>query len=222
MGAGTVPEAANVRIARTVQWTGIALATALPEALLIAVASLLYALLILIAASLSEAQLSVMNPKQLEVPQERANVLLSTACQVVAQEFKVSDPSALRFSLVLVLEEKEEHYTVDEKKLEYKLFMKEWDETKFAALVMRLCVQRLPTHEQETRLLKEILRRSDKISPVNANKLRRDAAVRLPPPPRSAGADCTSAVREQPCQNPNLRLSSPRNPAEDVLGFRLL
>ena len=143
MGAGTVPEAANVRIARTVQWTGIALATALPEALLIAVASLLYALLILIAASLSEAQLSVMNPKQLEVPQERANVLLSTACQVVAQEFKVSDPSALRFSLVLVLEEKEEHYTVDEKKLEYKLFMKEWDETKFAALVMRLCVQRL-------------------------------------------------------------------------------
>ena len=115
MGAGTVPEAANVRIARTVQWTGIALATALPEALLIAVASLLYALLILIAASPSEAQVSIMNPKQLEAPQERANVLLSTACQVVAQEFKVSDPSALRFSLVLVLEEKEEHYTVDEK-----------------------------------------------------------------------------------------------------------
>jgi hypothetical protein len=81
--------------------------------------------------------------------------------------------------------------------------MKEWDETKFAALAMRLCVLQLPTREQEARLLKEILRRSDTISPVTANQLRRDAAARLPRPPRSIGSDCMSAVREQPCQNPN-------------------
>ena len=92
---------------------------------------------------------------------------------------------------------------MDEKRLEYRLYMKEWDETKFAGLVMRLCVQQLPTREQGARLLKEILGRSDKIGPVSANKLRRDAAARLPRSPRSAGSDCMSAVRERPCQNPN-------------------
>jgi len=92
---------------------------------------------------------------------------------------------------------------VDEKKLAYRLYMKEWDESKFTALAIRLCVQRLPTREQETRLVKEILRRSGKISPVSVNNLRRDAAVDLPPPSKSTGADCMSAVREQPCQNAN-------------------
>ena len=90
---------------------------------------------------------------------------------------------------------------MDEKKLEYKLYMKEWDETKFARLAMRLCMQQLPTRELEARLLKEILHRSDTISPVTANQLRRGAAVRVPPPPR--GSDCMSAVRERPCQQPN-------------------
>lgn len=57
----------------------------------------------------SLSQLTIVNPKHLEVPEEKGKVLLSTACRVVAQEFHVSDPSALRFSLVLVLGEKEEH-----------------------------------------------------------------------------------------------------------------
>lgn len=35
---------------------------------------------------------------------------------------------------------------MDEKRLEYKLYMKEWDETKFAGLAMRLCAQQFPTH----------------------------------------------------------------------------
>jgi len=159
--------------------------------------------LLTLAASPCAAQLTIVNPRQLEVPPEKGNVVLSTACRVVAEEFRVSDPSVLRFSLVLVLGEREEHYTVDDKKLEYRLYMKEWDETKFATLAMRLCVQQLPTREQEARLLKEIMRRSDTISPVTANQLRRDAAVRLPPTTRSIGSDCMSAVRTQPCQNPN-------------------
>jgi hypothetical protein len=159
--------------------------------------------LMMLAASPSGAQLIIVNPKQLEVPLEKANVVLSTACRVVAEEFRLSDPSALRLSLVLVLGEREEHYTVDEKKLEYKLYMKEWDEAKFATLAMRLCVQQLPTREEQPRLLKEILRRSDTISPITANELRRrDAAVRSAPP-RGIGSDCVSAVREHPCQNPN-------------------
>jgi hypothetical protein len=159
--------------------------------------------LMMLAVSPSGAQLTIVNPKQLEVPPEKANVVLSTACRVIAEEFRLSDPSALRLSLVLVLGEREEHYTVDEKKLETKLYMKEWDEAKFATLAMRLCVQQLPTREQQTRLLKEILRRSDTISPITASELRRrDAAERLAPR-RSVGSDCVSAVREQPCQNPN-------------------
>jgi len=148
------------------------------------------------------------NPKQLEVPPEKGNVVLSIACRVVAEEFRVSDPSALRFSLVLVLGEREEHYTVDEKKLEYKLYMKEWDETKFARLAMRLCMQRLPTREQEARLLKEILRRSDTISPVTANQSRRDAAVRLPTREASVPIACRQFARNRARTQILRRLSS--------------
>ena len=220
MDARTVLPAPRMRLAKSIQLIGSciffsaklyaapdgtpsALPAVLPEALRVVVAALLCALSVLIAAFPCTAQLTIVNPKQLEVPQAKANILLNTACRVVAKKFRVSDPSSLRFSLVLVLGEREEHYTVDEKKLEYKLYMREWDETKFVALAMRFCVQRLPTREQEARLLKEILHRSDKISPVPANELRRDAAASLLPPPRNTGSDCLSAAREQPCRNPN-------------------
>ena len=158
---------------------------------------------LLVAGAQCSAQLTILNPNHLDVPEEKANALLSTACRVVAQEFHVTDISALRFSLVLVLGEKEEHYTIDEKRLEYKLYMKQWDEAKFAALAMRLCVQRLPTRDQEARLLKEILRRSDKISSISASQLRKDSALRPPALSRSLPSDCMSAVREEPCQHPN-------------------
>jgi hypothetical protein len=83
---------------------------------------------LLVAGAQCSAQLTILNPNRLDVPEEKANVLLSSACQVVAQEFHVTDISALRFSVVLVLGEKEELYTIDEKRLEYKLYMKQWDE----------------------------------------------------------------------------------------------
>ena len=61
---------------------------------------------LLVTCAQCSAQLTILNPNHLNVPEEKANALLSTACRVVAQEFHVSDISALRFSLVLVLGEK--------------------------------------------------------------------------------------------------------------------
>jgi hypothetical protein len=61
--------------------------------------------LMMLAASPCTAQLTIVNPKQLQVPEEKGNVVLSTACRVVAEEYRVSDPSALRLSLVLVRKE---------------------------------------------------------------------------------------------------------------------
>ncbi len=87
------------------------------------------------------AQLTVVNPKQLAVPQERGTILLGTACRVSRTSSAWAIHRLSGFPLALVLGEREERYTVDEKKLEYKLYMKEWDETKFAALAMHLCVQ---------------------------------------------------------------------------------
>jgi len=156
-------------------------------------------LLILTASSPTAAQLTVINPKHLEVPEEKAGILLRTACEVVAGEFHVSDASDLKFGLTLVLGEVEEHYTADEGTRSYTLYLKEWEEFKFATLAMRLCVYQLPTRRRESRLVNEILRRSDKISPVWAGKLRNEPHRGLP---ATAGPNnCMSALNSQPCEN---------------------
>src|SRR5271169_4378450 len=158
--------------------------------------SLLAALLSL--SSVGFAQLSIVNPKHLDIPDEMASVLLNTACQVVAEEFHQHDASELQFRMVLVLGDEEEHYTVEEKKRVYTLYLKQWDEDKFATLAMRLCVQRLATSSHETRLVKEILRRTEKITPISTRDLKNRARPVLIPPVRN---DCDSAVREQRCQD---------------------
>jgi hypothetical protein len=156
-------------------------------------------LVLLTASSPTAAQLTLINPKHLEVPEEKAGILLRTACEVVAGEFQVSDASDLRFRLTLVLGEFEEHYTADEATRSYTLYLTDWNEFKFATLAMRLCVHQLPTRRRESRLVNEILRRSDEISPISARKLRNEPRRGLP----GIGGpdDCMSALRPQPCQN---------------------
>ena len=155
----------------------------------------LYVLFLLLHSPI-HAQLSVVNPKHLEMPAERANVILSTACSVVAEQFHQRDTSNLRFQTVLVLGDSPEHYQVDEQKGIYTLYLKQWDERKFATLAMRFCVQRLATSVKEDHLVREILRRANQIGPVSVDALReRSRPVSISP----ARDDCYSAARDQGC-----------------------
>jgi hypothetical protein len=155
-------------------------------------------LILLSLNSASHAQLSVVNPNHIEMPLERAMVILNTACLVVADEFHQRNASDLHFQTVLVLGNSEEHYQVDEKKGIYTVYLRQWDERKFATLAMRFCVQRLASSVREDHLVQEILRRTDRIGPVSADALRgHSRSVSISP----GAHDCYSATRDERCSD---------------------
>ena len=61
-------------------------------------------------------QLTIINPKHLVVPQEKAEILISTARRVVTETFPLSDHAKdAKFPITLELGQKEEHYSADDK-----------------------------------------------------------------------------------------------------------
>jgi hypothetical protein len=58
-------------------------------------------LLLLATTSLGSAQLTIANPKHLDLPEHRARVLLSETCRVVANKFHVRNSSDLEYSVTL-------------------------------------------------------------------------------------------------------------------------
>jgi hypothetical protein len=70
--------------------------------------------LLLMATSFGLGQVTIKNPKHLEVPEDRVRVLYSTACRTVAEEFNIRDSSKLESPFTLVLGEPYQHFQVDE------------------------------------------------------------------------------------------------------------
>ena len=159
-------------------------------------------LLLPATSSLGIAQLTITNPKHLDLPEPRARVLLSETCRVVANEFHVHDPSDLEYSLTLVLGEKDEGYGIDNEG-KVTLYLQQWSESKFIDEATRLAVQSLANRDRVQRLAKEILRRSNRILPVPQSSLRSPDRFSRTLPRIGAGADCMSAVRDEPCSTTN-------------------
>jgi hypothetical protein len=128
--------------------------------------------LFLFANSLAFAQLTIDNPKHLDVPQEKAKVLLRLACRTVAKEFHSREQSKVEFDFRLVLGEKEERYGIDDKTGVPTLYLQQWNETKFATAAIRLAVQKSVDRNREERMISDILQRSEQIVSIPANKLR--------------------------------------------------
>ena len=96
--------------------------------------------LFLLVNSLTFAQLAIDNPKHLDVPEEKARVLLKMACRAVATEFHSRERSKAEFDLRLVLGERDEHYGFDEQTGIPTLYLQQWDETKFTNAAIRFAV----------------------------------------------------------------------------------
>jgi hypothetical protein len=111
----------------------------------------------------------------------------------VSDECRQSNTSDLRFETVLVLSLGEEHYTVDENRNTYTVFLNPWDERKFATLAMRFCVQRFAA-SREKHLVQEIFRRVNRTGPVSVESLRGHTQTVLSPPVEAA---CYSAARTE-------------------------
>jgi hypothetical protein len=141
----------------------------------------------------SSAQLTIQNPHHLPVPEQKASVLMSTACRVIAEHF-ASAKGDQRLRLTLVLGSSDEHYTAEGDKDAYTLFLQRWDENKFTLAVTNLAIQRLVVNDRLASLVSEILRRSDQVAPVPAAQLR-GSRISIPP---LAGqtSGCLSAITE--------------------------
>ena len=155
-------------------------------------------LLLLATHSSGLVQLTIANPKHLDVAQERAKVLLIETCRVVAKEFHVRNSSDVEYSLTLVIGEQDEGYGID-KEGNITLYLQQWSERKFVVWATRLAIQSLANHDREDRLAKEILRRADRTLPVSKNALLGHDGSPRPASPTGVETDCISAVRDEPC-----------------------
>ncbi len=128
-----------------------------------------FVLLILVLPSLGRAQLKIENPRNLDVPVERAQVIFSTGCRVVAEEFHIKPKELAHFPLILVLGTPADLYEDDHDSGSYKIHLQTWNEKKFAIGVMRLAVEMLVTRERRDRLVSEILTRANSIAPLDVS-----------------------------------------------------
>jgi len=144
--------------------------------------------------------LTIVNSHQTDVPIEKARVLLLTTCSVVAEEFH-KRPEDVDLRMTLILGEPHERVAVDDSGA-MTLYLERWNETKFVDGVITGAMQLLMPLHTRRQVFTEILRRSDKIAPVAANRLR-IPSTNSPVPRRSLMQDCISALNSTPCWWPD-------------------
>ena len=126
-----------------------------------------------VLAPAATAQLSVVNPRHLNVSEEKARLILNTAYRVVAEQFKIRDFASDEQKLTLVLGEPNERYEEQSSGKACTVYLSQWDEEKFAVAAMRHAVYRLAHGQRMNRMIGEVLRRANLAAPVSIDTLRR-------------------------------------------------
>lgn len=121
---------------------------------------------LLLASSMSVAQLSFHNPKNLNLPEDQARWLLRVSCRAVADHLHLREPSVPEFEMRLVLGEEDEHFGYDETTGVPILFLREWNEQKFVTAAVRFAVEWSVSLPQQQHIIAEVLRRSKRDAPV--------------------------------------------------------
>lgn len=124
------------------------------------------------ASSIASAQIAVKNPNNLPLPTNKPQIMFKTACQVVAEEFRIGDPAKLDFPLTLVLGEPF-RYTADDEKQLYTIYLDRWDDTLFTSSVVMLASHRVVTKERYKKIVVEALRRANRVAPIEVDALRK-------------------------------------------------
>ncbi|MGH9544358.1 MAG: hypothetical protein ACRD23_04000 [Terriglobales bacterium] len=130
------------------------------------------AALFLLANSMALSQLAIDNPKHLDLPEEKARVLLRLASRAVATELHSRQAPKAEIDLRLVLGGKDEHYGIDEETGIPTLYLQQWNERKFTTAAVRFAVQKSIDRDGEERMIADILRRSEQVGPISADRLR--------------------------------------------------
>ena len=133
--------------------------------------SIVLAIVTFLFMSVSTAQVTIKNPRNLDVPEQRVEMLHRIICRVVAEEFHISGKE-VEGPVTLFLGEEREHTVVDESNGSYDIYLHRWDEAGFAISDTELSVQRILSRDRFRRIAREVIRRVNKAGPVNANALR--------------------------------------------------
>jgi hypothetical protein len=129
------------------------------------------AVLIIVTGSMAAGEIKIENPKHLDVPEQKARVLLKLACQAVVNELHLSGRSNADFDLRLVIGGADEGYVIDQASGMPTIYLRQWDETKFTTAALKLAVQKSIDRAHEERMIPDVLRRSDQIAPISVNRL---------------------------------------------------
>ena len=124
------------------------------------------ALLLLLVAP-SAGQISIENPRSVDVYGDRAWVIYAAASEVVAEKFHRKHPAELQVPFKLVMGTAESSVFYDDVRGEYEIRLREWNDNEFAFCALRLTMQRLVTLQQRRELLTETLARARKRLPTS-------------------------------------------------------
>jgi hypothetical protein len=128
--------------------------------------------LAMLGSTAAHAQITIKNPKHLPLPDYKLQALYRIACEQVAEEFHISDPAKLDFPLTVVLGEPS-HYTSDDDKQSYVIYLDRWDDIRFTSSVVLLAAHRVVSRERYKRMVLETLRRANEIMPIQAADLQK-------------------------------------------------
>src|SRR5215470_20204827 len=95
-----------------------------------------------IAAPCAVSQLTIENPRHVDIPEAQARILLQMSFQAVAKELRPGQKTNSEFPLRLVIGQEDERYGLDAKTGVPTLFLRQWDPVKFATAAVRFAIQR--------------------------------------------------------------------------------
>jgi len=148
------------------------------------------------------SQLRIENPRQQEVPETQARILLQMSFQAVAKELRPEQKTDAEFPLRLVIGQEGERFGVDAKTGVPTLFLRQWDPVKFTTAAVKFAIEKSVRPERQEQMVSEIVRRSKAVAPVSTAQLRSSAEIA--PPVHPPSIDCVkviydAAVSGSPC-----------------------
>ncbi len=116
---------------------------------------------------------TIENPGNLPVSQEQVSALYTIVCQEVAKGLHIHDFREIETPLTLILGEEPERYTSDNVTGKAAIYLKEWDESRFAiSAAMILYHQRLSSSRQFRVVIIKTLGRFRTMRPITLSEVK--------------------------------------------------
>ena len=119
------------------------------------------------------AEVTIDNPKHLPVKEAEVELLYTIVCQQIAETYHVRDYRELQEPVLLVLGAEDERYTIDHSPLHVTIYLREWNEARFAAAAVMVAFYRVLSTDQFKLEVTRILTRFESIKPQPVSALRR-------------------------------------------------